>query len=218
MNDTPWRCERARAVFAGAGLARLEDLADCRRGELVTTARTRWLRRFELGGTVWYLKVQDLRRTRPRLHKWPGYLARGLPVWREARSLDRLRRLGVRTPEVAAAGQLRLLWRPRLAVLLTAEVPGHVDLVTFLRAEPSAAAARAAMDAAEALVASLHDLGLVLLGAKYRNLLVPRAGTGDPAAIVVLDQPDLRASCSRRLRTKDRALLALDRARHGGGC
>jgi hypothetical protein len=213
MSAVVWRDEAARGVFAHANLTSPSDFAACRLGEELTRARTRWLRRVELDGGTYFVKVQDLRGACLPWHRWPSLCLRGSPVAREVRSLDLLREHGFRTPDVVAWGQERGLLLPRIALLVTRAVAGHVDLVAWLARRPPADAARAAMDAAEALLARAHDRGLVLLGAKYRNLLVPETGATTPDQIVVLDQPDLRPSRSARLRHKDWRLLHRDRAR-----
>ncbi|MCA8963326.1 MAG: hypothetical protein KDC48_00490 [Planctomycetes bacterium] len=134
-------------------------------------------------------------------------------------SLALLADAGFRTPTVVAAASTppgRLYVQ---AALITRGVPDHVDLATWA-ASPRAdddAVARATFDAAEALVRRAHGLGIALLGAKYRNLLVPTDGCDDAAQVVVLDQPSLERSNSRRLHERDDALLAFDRERYGRG-
>lgn len=212
-----WCDDAAREAFATAGLRTLDEFAACRAGEVLTTARTRWLRRLHLAGSEWYVKVQDLRGFRLPLRRWPSFLFRGSSVAREARTLGLLREHGFKTPDLVAHGERRGRLFPELALLVTRGVPGHRDLRAWLASGPPVATARAALDAAEALVARAHERGLVLLGAKYRNLLVPEAGPSGPDDFVILDQPDARRSRSPRLRRKCRALLARDRATFGAG-
>lgn len=207
MTGVVWHDPAARAVFAAAGMVTLRDFAACRLGQELTRARTRWLRRIELGGQTWFVKVQDLRRASVPLHRWPSLCLRGSPVAREVRTLALLAAHGFRTPAVVASGQERGVLLPRIALLVTREVPGHVDLVRWLAGQPPAEQVARTLAAARALVQRAHDQGLVLLGAKRRNLLVPQAGAQGPEDVVVLDQPDLRRSRSARLRRKDWRLL-----------
>lgn len=215
MSDLGWSDEAAREAFAKVGLGTMEELAACRFGELVTTARTRWLRNLEIAGRHWFVKVQDLRGHVLPPARWPSYLVKGSPVAREGRSLAVLRALGIKVPDVVAEGQERGFLFPRLAALVTRELEGYVDLALWLAGRPSTAAANRAMNAAEALLARLHAEGFVALGFKYRNLLVPVEGLDAGRPLAVIDQPDLRRSRSERLRAKDRDILARDRQRFG---
>jgi hypothetical protein len=217
MGDVIWRDPQAREVFARAGFVTLRDFAGCTLGQVVTGARTRWLRRVPLDGTAWFVKVQDLRGVSLPWQRWPSLCLRGSPVAREARALDALRGHGFRTPDIVASGHERGWFLPRIALLVTRAVEGHVDLVRWLEGRPAAGAVTRTLDAADALVRNAHEHGLVLLGAKYRNLLVPAAGVTSPDQIVVLDQPDLRVSRSARLRRKDWRLLRRDRDRYAPG-
>lgn len=215
MSAVAWLDEAARLAFARAGLRTLEEFADCRVGEPITSARTRWLRRLSLEGTHWYLKVQDLRAVSLPLTRWPSFVFKGSSVTREVATCAILRQHGFRTPDVIAHAKSRGFVFPKLAMLLTREVPGHVDLAAWLARRPAPEAAQLAMDAADGLLRAAHHRGLVLLGAKYRNLLVPQSGPRRPEDFVILDQPDLRESRSARLRRKCQALLDRDRARYG---
>jgi len=84
--------------------------------------------------------------------------------------------LGFHTPEVVAHGQRRRLGFPRYAVLVTRQYERHIDLVTYLERAPEREEARRTVECAHALVDRAHSLGVVLLGAKYRNILVPPLG------------------------------------------
>lgn len=210
---------RAQGAFAAVGIDSLEALCASPLGEVVTSASTRRCVRLELDGDVYYTKTQQLRLWQLPLARWPSYLLRGSPLRRERRALALLADAGFRTPTVVAAASTppgRLYVQ---AALITRGVPDHVDLATWA-ASPRAdddAVARATFDAAEALVRRAHGLGIALLGAKYRNLLVPTDGCDDAAQVVVLDQPSLERSNSRRLHERDDALLAFDRERYGRG-
>lgn len=211
--------DRARRAFAAAGIDSLADLCAGERGETVTRAATRRCARLELDDDVYFVKTQDVQVWRLPPQRWPSYLLRGSPLRRERHALATLSGAGFATPTVVAAGASRPGALRVRAALVTRAVPGHVDLARW-SGTPAAdddGAARATFDAAEALVARAHGLGLVLGGAKYRNFLVPVQGCADPAAIVVLDQPSLRRSGARRLRERDVALLAFDRHRYGRG-
>lgn len=211
MSSIQWRDDEARVLFAEEGLRELDDFLDCRSGVQVTQARTRSLRRIELGQQAWYLKTQDLRRAKLPLSRIPSYFFKGSPVAREARSLETLAQLGILVPDLIASGQEgRPL--PRGAMLLTRALPGYLDLVAWLETRPRHTEARSVLSRAEALVQDLHERGYVLLGSKYRNILVQPKQTESPLALI--DQPDLTRSRSSRRRQKDLRLLAFDRNRY----
>lgn len=216
MTGIEWKDDQARRSFAEEGVSNLEQLVNLDRGELVTTARTRKLWKLELGGEVWYLKVQDLSGHRFRVAKWPSYVFRGTSVGREARTLALLSELGFNTPRVAAHGERRGVLFPRYAALLTRAYERHIDLVRYLERQPDADAARRTVECAHQLVDRAHGLGIVLLGAKYRNILVPPEGADAWTELALVDQPDLRRSTSARLRDKDLRLMRLDRDRYAG--
>jgi Lipopolysaccharide kinase (Kdo/WaaP) family len=211
IDGIEWRDPSAQEIFAKAGLRELCDFLDCRRGVEVTEARTRSLRRLELGEQCWYLKIQDLRGKRLPLSRLPSYLFKGSPVAREARSLESLRALGILVPDLVASGQAGFPL-PFGAMLLTRSLPGYVDLVAWLETRPDPELAREVLLRAEALVHDLHARGHVLMGAKYRNILVQPDQTN--AALALIDQPDLSRSRSARRRRKDLQLLAQDRLRY----
>jgi len=194
----------------------LEQLVEIARDELITTARTRKLWKLELAGDVFYVKVQDLRGKRLRVGRWPSYLFRGTSVGREPGTLAVLAGLGFHTPEVVAHGQRRRLGFPRYAVLVTRQYERHIDLVTYLERAPEREEARRTVECAHALVDRAHSLGVVLLGAKYRNILVPPLGADDWSELALIDQPDLRRTDSKRLRGKDLMLMEFDRNRYAG--
>lgn len=217
--DLEFADARAQRAFAAAGIASLSALCASQLGELVTQAATRRCVRLELDGDVYYAKTQQLRLSQLPPGRWPSYLLRGSPLRRERRALATLAAAGFRTPTVVAAGSTPPWHLQVCAALVTRAVPGHLDLATWATTPPAGddAIARKTFNAAEALVRRAHDLGIALLGAKYRNLLVPTDGCEDPAQIVVLDQPSLRRSRARRLHERDDALLAFDRERYGRG-
>lgn len=211
--------EIAERAFRTAGLDSLAALCACVDGEVVTTAATRSCRRIAVNGVGYYVKTQDLDRARLPRRKLVSYLLRGSPLLREVRALRELAAHGIATPPLVAWGHARRGLLPWHAALITRELPGHVDLATWCGSPAAAddAVARRTFDAAAACVAVAHAAGLVLAGARYRNLLVPRTGCGEPGDVVVLDQPNLRRSRSRRGRARDLAALAADRARFGSG-
>lgn len=211
MSAITWRDEAARWLFAEAGLRGLRDFLDCRLGTQVTQARTRMLRRFDLGEETWYLKLQDLRGQQLPWRRIPSYVFKGSPVAREAASLDRLKSLGILVPEMVAWGQGRSLL-PWGAMLLTRALPGYLDLVAWLETRPPTQQARIVLGRVGTLVRDLHEKGLVLAGCKYRNILVDAGSPESPLALI--DQPDLRSGRSTRLRNKDLQLLEFDRSRY----
>lgn len=215
MSAIRWLDDGARARFEARGLRDIDDFCAFEGGEPVSRARTRRLVRVRLDDEVYYVKVQQLSAGLP-LRKWPSYAFRGSPLEREFRNLERLRAAGFRTPEPVLVGRRSgVLW-PRAAVFATKELEGYVDLARFLRSRPPRAAAEAAVHAAEQLVESVHRAGFVLLGAKYRNILLPEVGADQPSAFALVDQPGMRRTRSERLRAKDRRLMAFDRARYAG--
>lgn len=210
--------------FRVAGLTSIEELCATQAGQVITTARTRSTRRVTLDGRHYYIKTQDLERSSLPLRKVPSYLLRGSPITREHSALRLLADEGFRTaPLVAHGADTRATGMPRRAALVTREVAEHLDLARWTSTDAASdeKRLRSTLDAADALLAHAHDRGLVLLGAKYRNLLVPLGGidaTASPlASIVLIDQPSARRSRSGRLRAKDMRLLAFDRARYGRG-
>lgn len=212
----------ARALLAEFGLADLDVLAALdperpapagARVRRVTTARTRRCLRLEGPFGVLYVKVQDLSGARLPLRKLPSYLLRGSPILREVEAARVLRAAGFRTPDYLAWGGRCARLLPALAAAVTRAVPGAVDLERFVREAAERERARRAADLAEELVRRAHARGLVLAGAKYRNLLVPAAGPESVEDFWLLDQPDLARSHSRRRRRRDLALLARDRHR-----
>ncbi len=210
-----WQEEAARKLFADHGLSTLDQLCAYEGGELITTARTRALRRIQLGDDCFYVKTQELSPKRLPLRKYPSYLFKGSPLTREAHALDALGALGLRVPQLIASGEERRAGLPRRAVLITRELPKHLNLVRYLAACEEKALRLRACDFAEQLLRSLHKRGYVLLGAKYRNLLVPTAGPQTPEEIALVDQPSFRETRSERLRNKDLRLLLQDRQRYG---
>lgn len=211
--------DAAERDFRAAGLDTLEALCASSGGQIVTTASTRICRRLELSGSIYYVKTQDLARARLPLRKLPSYLLRGSPIVREQCALRVLEKHGFAIPAIVAGGGRRSRGVPRQSALVTRAVPEHTDLATWCAtaAADDDGVARGCFDAVEACVARAHDAGLVLLGAKYRNFLIPDEGCSDARHVVLIDQPNLRESSSRRLREKDRRLLALDRHRYGRG-
>lgn len=208
-----------RALFEAHGLHDLEALCTSMLGEVITTARTRTCRRVEVAGRCFYVKSQDLRSKRLPLRKWPSYAMRGSPLEREVQTLACLASAGFSVPRLVAHGVRRRHGLPLIAAIVTEAVETHVDLQRWC-ATPAAEqddCARACFDAAEHLVVSAHERGLVLFGAKYRNLLVPYNGARAISDFVIIDQPDLRKSKSGRARRKDLALVHGDRQRYGRG-
>ena len=103
---------------------------------------------------------------------------------------------------------------PLYATLLTRSMRGSVDLVQFLAGRPPPDVAERTVACAEEMVRAAHAAGIVLLGAKYRNILVPNGGASDASELALIDQPDLAWSWSSRLRAKDLRLMERDRQRY----
>ncbi|HHI79259.1 MAG TPA: hypothetical protein ENK02_04715 [Planctomycetes bacterium] len=204
-----WFDSDSRKRFEDKGYRCLQDLLALKEGVPVSRARTRSCRRLQLGGVTYYLKTQDLREASLPLRKWASYILHSSPILREARSYPLLQALRIRTPILAATGHIPgLLW-PRAALLLTREVPGHVDLAHF-SGPPERA--RAWAKALRRLIRDTHDKGFVFGGVRFRNFLVPREGSPSPEKIVVLDQPRFGRSRSPRLRRRDLRYLDSDLA------
>ncbi|MCA8968696.1 MAG: hypothetical protein KDC95_02895 [Planctomycetes bacterium] len=218
-NDVVFCDSETRALFERQGIATLTTLCAMRAGEPVTTAKTRACYRIEIDARTFYVKTQDLARARLPLRKLPSYLFRGSPLEREVRAHEILRAAGFRTPDVIAHGSMRKHWIPVQSVVVTEAVEGHVDLAHWARTPEANDDDRARMtfDCARRLVLDVHAHGLVLAGSKYRNLLVPTNGCINASEIVLIDQPNLARSTSRRRRRKDLELLDLDRSRYGRG-
>ena len=207
-------------IFASNELRSLEDFAGLELGTVRSMARTRQLRSFELGGFGWYLKVQDLRGRSLPSRKLMSYFFRGSPVKREAKSIETLKELGVRTPRLVATGMRCKRGLPELAILLTRELEGYSNLVDYLAHCPSRELAADVIALAEALVESVHAKGYALLGAKYRNILVSAGETQQEPAyrhtrLALVDQPDLARSSSKRLFAKDWRHMRQDKERYG---
>ncbi|MCB9892038.1 MAG: hypothetical protein H6832_17885 [Planctomycetes bacterium] len=213
-------CDReTRAFFERQGIATLATLCAMRTGDVVTTAKTRACYRIEIASRTFYVKTQDLARARLPIRKLPSYLFRGSPLEREVRAHEMLRAAGFRTPEIVAHGVTKRRFLPIRSAVVTEAVAGHVDLAQWART-PEANdddRARTSFDCARQLVLAVHAHGLVLAGSKYRNLLVPATGCTDAHDIVLIDQPNLARSTSRRRRRKDLELLDHDRSRYGRG-
>ena len=193
------------------------DLSEPRLAALgveVTRARTRRLYRLAdapPGDDAWYVKLQLARASELAPRKWVSYALQASPLLREARAAAALRAIGLRTPELLATGARGRFPRAVRALLVTREVPNHVDLERFLRSAPPPARARLSIDAVEAAVARVHQAGFALGGARYRNFLVPASGAEHADDVLVLDAAGFGRGARRRAR--DRGHLNLDRAR-----
>lgn len=215
MSHLLWSDPDAEKIFASHELASLEEFAGLELGTVKSAARTRYVRQFELGGSSWYLKVQDLRGKRLPGRKLISYFFRGSPVEREARNIPILQELGVRTPRLVASGDSRRRGFPELAVLLTRDLTGYVNLVDYLARCAGKKQAVQVMELADALVHDVHAKGYVLLGAKYRNILVHADEARENIQLALVDQPDLLRSRRKRLRAKDWRHMQFDRERYG---
>ena len=209
-----WHDEALRTAFASAGLVTLDDLVACELGQAVSSARTRACRKIELAGHTVFLKTQKTRRSDLSPRRWPSYALRRPPLVREADALRRLDELGVRTPRIVAEGARRDAALSHSAALVTQEVEGYCDLVRWLETAPERSAIDGTLAALDELVARLHERGYVLLGAKYRNVLVPARGAAAADELVLIDQPNFGKTRSRRLRAKDWRHLAFDKQRY----
>ena len=180
----------------------------------ITSARTRRLYRLPAaveGAPDVYVKLQFARAEDLAPRKWASYTLQVSPLLREARAALALTRLGLRTPEILAAGARGRFPSTVRAVLITSEVPGTTDLESFLAATTGPAERRASIAAVEATVARVHELGFALGGARYRDFLVPREGARHADEVVILDAAAFGRGAKRRAR--DRSHLNLDRAR-----
>jgi hypothetical protein len=120
---------------------------------------------------------------------------------REARSLDRLNRLGVATPPLVCHGARRFFWgMPSVAALVTREVAGAVDLHTLSQTAPECLPA--ALAELNSLLDRLHSKGWVLGAVKFRNVLLDPEGR-----LVLLDLPGMKKSRSPQARCRDRQFL-----------
>jgi hypothetical protein len=203
-----WLDPAAQKLFEKAGLGDCLKLLSYEGGRIVSTARTRTCRRIVLGESAFFLKTQDLRKHPLPPRKWPSYLRHGSPILREAQSFPLLQNLGWGTPILAAQGRIgRLPW-PRACLLLTREVEGHVDLAHFSGPPQLARAwARALHDH----IGDTHAQGFILGGVRFRNFLVPEKGkAASPESLIILDQPRLHRSRSKRGRQKDLRYLDSD--------
>ncbi len=200
-----WLDEDSHRLFEEGGLQEIQDFLAFQGGEIISSARTRTCRLIELGGLRYYIKTQDLRDRSLPFRKWPSYLFHNSPILREARSIPLLRSLGWGTPILVAEGCLGGRPWPRASLLITREVEGHVDLARF---PGSSSQARAWASALRSLIRDTHAQGFILGGVRFRNFLVPLGEKTEsilpsPKSIVILDQPRLRRSKSKRLQQKD---------------
>jgi hypothetical protein len=188
---------------------RLREVA----GEPITTARTRRLYRLAGGNAeTLFIKLQIARPGNLPLRKWLSYLCKGPSVRREAKAIQQLKRIGVRTQDLLAAGMRVSLLGTVRAALIVRELPGYTDLATALKNGLAVPAARSSIAAVEAVVADLHARGLGLNGACYRDFLIPRVGAEKATDVVVIDPAGLGGGARRRRRD----LQQLAAQRHGG--
>ncbi|MBU0753637.1 MAG: lipopolysaccharide kinase InaA family protein [Planctomycetes bacterium] len=177
-------------------------------GTLLATALTRRTWRIKAGEERLYLKIQRI--PRPALR----YFFRPSAYLREAGAFEKMQRLGLRTPEVVAAGERRRLGFMIESLLLTREVPGSIDLKTW---SEEGFGARTGLPGHEEIlkelretVARVHRLGYCFNDLKWRNILAaPPDQTG--SRIVIIDQRRFRICMGRWIgldaRARDRALL-----------
>ena len=123
---------QVRPLLDAFGLGDFESLFNRRDGLLLATARTRRTYRLDLGGRAFFLKIQWMPRPRPR------YFLRPSAYVREALAFARMAGLGLRTPEVVALGERRRLGFLEASLIVTAGIPGAVDLEAWAREEPGA--------------------------------------------------------------------------------
>ena len=203
-----------RDLLAPQGLDDFERLMRCEEGELIATARTRRTWRLRAGAEVFYLKTQRIPRLLPR------YFLRASALAREVRAFDRMRRLGLRTPEVAALGERRRLGFMIESLLVTREVPGSVCLETWavegFPPRPGIPPWPALREELFGSVARINARGFRFGDLKWRNILAaPPDRRG--SSLVFLDQRRFRRCPERwigfRSERSDAALLASEEKR-----
>ncbi len=183
-------------------------------GTLVTTAKTRRTFRIEAGSKVYFLKTQRI----PRLGF--RYFLRPSALMKEVNSYERMGRLGLRTPTVVAAGEQRRFGFMTESLLLTAEVPGAIDLETwaaggFHSTEGIPRGGELLRELHET-VDSIHRKGYRFGALKWRNILAAPAGR-TASHLVFIDQRRFGVRPARlfgvRKDTRDEAILESEEKR-----
>lgn len=158
-----------------SGLARLMpnlDAALQERGQRVSGAddSTCQVDAWEVGVQRYFLK-----RYRASDFSLGDYLGRS-KVRREWDNLLLFRRLGISTPEPVAIGERRLRGRFREGVLISAEIPGAVDMGRIMDSDPHRFRDRAWFDQLCRQLAlplrKLHDYGFAHNDLNWRNVLI----------------------------------------------
>ncbi len=154
------------------------------RGKLVNTSAMSTLYRIqsgtgEDGAGGYYVKLYHDRGRGLR-----RYIGRSR-VRAEWENLDRLRQLGVPTVKAVAFGE-----EGRRGALVTAEVPGAVDLRAFVTPQLAAARYDAVAGLLSRYVRAMHQAGFVHGDLKWRNVLVGQREDGPE--VFVIDCPQGR--------------------------
>jgi hypothetical protein len=205
---------RVRPGADDPGKGDFDALMNWEGGTLVTTAKTRRTFRIEAGSEVYFLKTQRI----PRLEF--RYFLRPSALMKEARSYERMARLGLRIPAVVAAGERRRLGFMTESLLLTAEVPGAIDLETWagegFRTIEGIPRGGDLMRELHETVDSIHRKGYRFGALKWRNILAapPCRATSH---LVFIDQRNFRARPARffgvRKDSRDEAILESEEKR-----
>ena len=187
---------RGHPLLDAFGLGGFESLFNRRDGLLLATARTRRTFRLDLGGRAFFLKIQWMPRLRPRYFLRPSAYAR------EVRAFARMEVLGLRTPEVIALGERRRFGFLAASLLVTAGVPGAVDLESWAREgflpRDGIPPVRELLAELDRTVAAIHERGRRFGDLKWRNILAaPPDGKG--SHLVFIDQRRFRSCPTRRL-------------------
>jgi len=186
----------------------------------LTKARTRRLYRLppDVGGGIRvFVKLQIASAIALPPRKWLSYSTRPSPLIREAHAAFNLGALDIKVPPIIGYGARGRFPGTLRAVLITAEVPGTIDLEALFQSAAPMAVKLASADAVEAAVKALHKKGLALGGARYRDFLVPSAGATSPSEVVFLDAAGFGRGrgLGWRKRARDLKQLQQDRARFG---
>ncbi len=110
---------------------------------------------------------------------------------RAVRPIDlgtRLRKAGVLTPEVLAAGSRRLLGPLHAHALITESIPGGVNLLEALQRQPSGTDPVPLLGAAAAAIRVMHGAGFLHADLNLANLVVEHHLSGPRVHVIDLDR------------------------------